>query len=123
MDIAQLELNLTVALCCLLLHDDDAVWTQPKFPCNTCYEIRSKNAFRSHLHLECLNHKSQLCASTTAGNETKHLKHLLYSFFVSSTTESQILTKSLRDFSQYFHMITKEPPSINTALIPFILGG
>ena len=39
----------------------------------THVEIRSKNAFKGHLHLESLTHKSQLYDSTTVGNETKHL--------------------------------------------------
>jgi len=76
-------------------------------------KIRSKDAFRSHLHLECLANKSQLYDSTMAGNETKHFIHLLCSCFVSATPESQILTKILRDFPQYLiehstQMVTKE---------------
>jgi len=77
-------------------------------------KIRSKNAFKSHLHLECLTHKSQLYDSTTAGNETKHLIRLLCSCFVSATSESQILTTILLDFPQYLiahstQTVTKEP--------------
>jgi hypothetical protein len=112
---------LTMTLCCLLLYNDDAVWTQPKSPCNACYGIRSKNAFSSHLHLECLNHKSQLYDSTTVGNETKHLIHLLYSSFVSATPEPQILTRIVRGFPQY--LIEHSTHTPNTALFPFILGG
>jgi hypothetical protein len=91
-------------------------------------KIRSKSAFRSHLHLECLVHKSQLYDSTTARNETKHFIHLLCSWFVSATPESEILTRILRDFPQHLtehstQTVTKEPLSFYPALSPFILGG
>jgi hypothetical protein len=91
-------------------------------------EIRSKNALKSHLHLECPTHKSQLYDSKAAGNETKHFIHLLGSCFVSASPESQILTRILRDFPQYLtehstQMVTKAPLSFYPALFPFIHGG
>ena len=86
----------------LLLYNDDAVWKHPKSLCNAFYEIRSKNAFKSHLHLECQTHKSHLYDSTTAGNETKHLIYSLCSCFVSATPEPRIRTRILSRYSSTY---------------------
>jgi len=56
------------------------------------------------------------------------LLHLICSSFVSTTPESQIVTRILRDFPQYLieystQMFTKEPLSFYPGLFTFILGG